>query len=117
MKLPRTACFVPVYRVSLHCNRLGFPTPAKAGSLRRDGRITTWNASDFFETGDWGCDEVMETRKGALMTDPKPVADTHPLSPDFVRHPAGPAITAMDVTLTTLTVTWGDGLSGAFNRF
>ncbi|MEL6643992.1 MAG: TauD/TfdA family dioxygenase [Pseudomonadota bacterium] len=51
------------------------------------------------------------------MTDPRPAAETPALSPDFVRHPAGPAIAGMEVDGTTLRVTWSDGLTGAFNRF
>lgn len=40
-----------------------------------------------------------------------------PLTPDFIDHPAGPEITEAATDGTTLTVTWSDGLHGAFNRF
>ncbi|MEM9474685.1 MAG: TauD/TfdA family dioxygenase [Pseudomonadota bacterium] len=43
--------------------------------------------------------------------------DSPALSPDFVRHPVGPAITMMETEPTTLTVHWADGVAVAFNRF
>ena len=51
------------------------------------------------------------------MTDPRLADSAPPLSPDFVRHPKGPAITRLAVSPTMLTVTWADGLEGQFNRF
>lgn len=51
------------------------------------------------------------------MTAPTSATEAPAPSPDFVRHAPGPAISAMEVAPTALTVTWADGVTGTFNRF